>query len=279
MARIRITVLVENTAGGPGLLAEHGLAYWIEHDGRNILFDSGQGGVLASNATELGIALHDMDALILSHGHYDHAGGVAEGLKTNRPVMVYAHPAAFAQKFIRKSDGVAREIGMPYLSEKAIRDSRNQLIATTGPTMVFDGLTTTGPVPRLTDFEDTGGAFFLDEACTQPDPLEDDQSVFVDTAEGVVVLLGCAHSGVINTLNYIRQLTDNRPLRAVIGGMHLVGASPLRIKRTIEELRRMGVEQLSPAHCTGMPATVALWNAFAGRCQPCPVGTTFEFDG
>jgi len=278
MAKTRITVLVENTANGPGLLAEHGLSYWIETNGRHILLDTGQGGVLAGNAYRLGIVLREIDALILSHGHYDHTGGVAEALKTDRPVTVYAHPAAFSQKFIRNSDGTAREIAMLYLSDKAIRDSRNRLIATTQPTTVLDGLTATGPVPRLTDFEDTGGAFFLDKACTQPDPLEDDQSVFFDTNEGTVVLLGCAHSGVINTLRYIRQLTDNRPIRAVIGGMHLIGASPHRIERTIEELQRIGVERLAPAHCTGMPATVALWNAFPGRCQSCPVGTRFEFD-
>ncbi len=206
----RITVLVENTARGPGVLAEHGLAYWIEHDGRELLLDSGQGGVIAGNAYKLGVCLREIDALILSHGHYDHTGGVAEALKADRPVAVYAHPAAFARKFARNSDGAARDIGMPYLSEKAIRDSRNRLTATTQPTTVFDGLTATGPVPRLTDFEDTGGPFFLDEACTQPDPLEDDQSVFFDTAEGMVVLLGCAHSGVINTLR-LRPPVDRRP--------------------------------------------------------------------
>lgn len=115
----------------------------------------------------------------------------------------------------------------------------------------------------------------LDEACTQPDPLEDDQSVFFDTVDGTVVLLGCAHSGVINTLHYIRQLTDNRPIHTVIGGMHLVGASSRRTERTIEELKQLGIRRFAPAHCTGMPATVALWNAFPGQCQPCPVGTTF----
>jgi 7,8-dihydropterin-6-yl-methyl-4-(beta-D-ribofuranosyl)aminobenzene 5'-phosphate synthase len=278
MAKTHITVLVENTARGPGLLAEHGLAYWIEFDGRHVLLDSGQGGVLTGNAYKMGIALREIDALILSHGHYDHTGGVPDAMKTNRPVTVYAHPAAFARKFIRNSDGTARDISMPYLSQKAIRDSRNRLIPTEKPTTVFDHLTAIGSVPRLTDFEDTGGPFFLDEACTQPDPLEDDQSVFFDTTEGTVVLLGCAHSGVINTLRYIRQLTDIRPIFTVIGGMHLVGASPHRVQRTIEELQGIGVGRLMPAHCTGMPATVALWNAFPRRCQPCPVGTRFEFD-
>jgi 7,8-dihydropterin-6-yl-methyl-4-(beta-D-ribofuranosyl)aminobenzene 5'-phosphate synthase len=278
VAKTRITVLVENTARGPGVLAEHGLAYWIEHENRHVLLDSGQGGVLMSNAYKLGIRMTEIEALILSHGHYDHSGGAAEALKSSRSATVYAHPAAFARKFIRDSDGTARNIGMPFPSEKAIRDALNRLVAMTRPTKVFDGLMATGPVPRLTDFEDIGGSFFLDESCMQPDPLEDDQSVFIDTAEGIVVLLGCAHSGVINTLHYIRQLTDNRSIHAVIGGMHLIGASPHRIERTIEELREIGVERLAPAHCTGMPAIVALWNAFPGRCQPCPVGTRFEYD-
>ena len=140
---------------------------------------------------------------------------------------------------------------MPYLSDKAVRDSRNRLIATTQPTTVFNGLTATGPVPRLTDFEDTGEPFFLDEACVQPDPLEDDQSVFFDTTEGTVVLLGCAHSGIINTLRYIHQLTDSRPIRTVIGGMHLIGASPHRIERTVEELQWFGVRDWHPHTARG----------------------------
>jgi 7,8-dihydropterin-6-yl-methyl-4-(beta-D-ribofuranosyl)aminobenzene 5'-phosphate synthase len=278
MAKTFITVLVENTARGPDVLAEHGLSYWIEYQGRHVLLDTGQGGVLLNNGYRLGISLREIEALVLSHGHYDHTGGAADALKTNRPISVYVHPAAFTRKFIRNSDGTVREIGMPYLSDKTVRNSRNRLIATDQPTTVFDGLTATGPVPRLTDFEDTGGAFFLDEACTKPDPLEDDQSFFFSTAKGTVVLLGCAHSGIVNTLHYIRQLTDNQPIFTIIGGMHLIGASAERIKRTIEELQRLGVERLAPAHCTGMPATVALWNAFPGRCQSCSVGARFEFD-
>ena len=174
MSKTRITILVENTAGGPNVTAEHGLSYWIDHNGYRILFDTGQSCMLASNAYKLGVPLREINALILSHGHYDHTGGVAEALKFKRPVQVYVHPAAFVQKYIRKNDGTVREIGMPYSSQEAIKTFPTPWIATERPTVVSDGLMVTGLVPRVADFEDVAsGSFFLDEACTQPDPLED----------------------------------------------------------------------------------------------------------
>ena len=106
----------------------------------------------------------------------------------------------------------------------------------------------------------------------------DDQALFLDSRGGTVVLLGCAHAGVVNTLHYIRELTGGKPIRAVIGGMHLAAAYGKRMARTIEDLRRLDVESLGPAHCTGITATAQLWHAFPGRCFPCTVGTTVTFE-
>ena len=271
----RVTALVENTARGLGLLGEHGLAFWIERDGHRVLFDTGQGMALAPNARILDVALEEAQAVVLSHGHYDHTGGLAYALDRARDAALYAHPAAFEAKYAQMTDGSARGIGMPERDKQAAR-ARN-VIFTTAPTEIVEGLFATGAVPRVTEYEDTGGPFYLDRECREPDPMDDDQAVYFAGSEGTVVVLGCAHAGIINTLLHVHNLTDGAPIQAVFGGTHLGGASPERMARTIAALGELGVGRLGPAHCTGLGPTVALWQAFPERCFPCGAGTVLEF--
>ena len=273
---MQITALVENTASGHALLGEHGLACLIEHQGQQILMDSGQGLVLSHNAQRMDLSLENLQAVVLSHGHYDHTGGLEPVLQNNPSATLYAHPDCLLPRYARTVQGTGREVGIPQGPRQAI-ELHQHWVKTMEPTSVLPRLTATGTIPRVTDFEDTGGPFFLDVDCQQADPLHDDQALFFDGSQGTVVLLGCAHAGVINTLLYIRQLTDGKPIHTVIGGMHLVRASAERLQRTIEQLRGLGVQRLAPAHCTGSAAVAALRTAFPQQCLDFCVGTRLEF--
>lgn len=278
MTPLRITILVENTAKGRGVRGEHGLAFWIEAGNRRILFDTGQTpDVLLHNADCLGIKLFSVDTVVLSHGHYDHTGGLAKLLGTETLTRLFLNPAALQRRYSRHRDGSTLDVGIPHDHNEQSLQRSATIAWTEQPTEILPGMHVTGEVPRDNDYEDTGGDFFLDESCAHPDPIIDDQAVYLDTTDGTVVLLGCAHAGVINTLEHIQDQTGGRPIHAVIGGMHLVHASPRRLDRTVEALRRFDLKLLAPGHCTGPQASARLWSEFSSIWQPCPVGTQFEF--
>ena len=151
------------------------------------------------------------------------------------------------------------------------------MVSTYEPTEIADGLFVTGEIPRVTDFEDTGGPFFLDENCERPDPLIDDQALFFDSPRGTVVILGCAHAGVVNTLRYVRQLTNDKPIHAILGGLHLLWATEERVSQTVEALRALEIEHIGIAHCTGFEASGALLTALPGKCHACIAGSVVEF--
>jgi 7,8-dihydropterin-6-yl-methyl-4-(beta-D-ribofuranosyl)aminobenzene 5'-phosphate synthase len=276
-APLAITTLVENSVHARGLRAEHGLSFHLQAGPRSLLFDTGQSLLLLHNAPKLGINLAETDAIVLSHGHNDHTGGIAAAREAAPQARLFLHPAALSPKFAADPNGASRPIGIDVASAEAIRKAASGVVWTTKPTEVLDGIFVTGEIPRANHFEETGGRFFLDPACTQPDPLSDDQALFFDTADGLVVLLGCAHSGVINTLKHVRHLAGGRPIHTVLGGMHLLTASPERMDQTIAAFRRLDIQRLAPAHCTGLPAIARLWNAFPQRCTPCAVGMRMLF--
>ena len=271
---IRITVLVDNKTSRADLIAEHGLSLWIEYKEKRILFDTGQSDAVIKNAKQLGVDLARTDAIVISHGHYDHTGGLSAVLDIAVKAKIYLHPAAIETKFIRKASGV-KLIGMSDSAKKAIQG--RHVIWTVTPAQLFYGMTVSGQVPRISNFEDVGGAFFVDENCQSPDEILDDQTLFIESTKGLVVVFGCAHSGVVNTLDYVTKLTKQSNIYAIIGGMHLINANLTRIENTIEAFKKYDIQKIVPLHCTGQEATEKMKKAFGEKCMSLEAGAKIVF--
>ncbi|MFA5238190.1 MAG: iron-sulfur cluster assembly scaffold protein [Phycisphaerae bacterium] len=186
---VTITTLVDNNAP-ENIRAEHGLSLWLEYGNKRILFDTGKSDLLMGNAKELGVNLAEADTIVISHGHYDHTGGLSAVLELASGADIYIHPAAVKPKYSCK-DLKARYIGMPEAAKQAIKNYK--VIWTEKPLQLCNGVTLTGQIPRKNDFEDVGGAFFVDESCHTPDSLLDDQALFIESSNGLIVVFGCAH--------------------------------------------------------------------------------------
>jgi 7,8-dihydropterin-6-yl-methyl-4-(beta-D-ribofuranosyl)aminobenzene 5'-phosphate synthase len=276
MTRLRFTVLVENSTHQPGLQAEHGWSVWIEWGENTFLFDTGQTGLWLQNAQRLGVKLDRLDGVILSHGHYDHTGGLPALGQLPQQAQVFVHPDAFSPKYSVTPKTAARYIGMPEASRVWLEHLGGRVRMVREPWEIAPGLWLSGPIPRLNDFEDVGGPFYLDAEGKSPDPLMDDMAMGVMTHAGLVVLLGCAHAGVVNTLQHFSSLLGRPPVHAVWGGMHLLHASGTRLEATMQAFEQYQVQQLGAAHCTGFAAAAALHSRFPGRCFVPHAGTRWE---
>jgi 7,8-dihydropterin-6-yl-methyl-4-(beta-D-ribofuranosyl)aminobenzene 5'-phosphate synthase len=273
---LKVTAIVENTAGTFDAAGEWGLALWLQADDRRILYDTGQGHTLLHNAHLLGIDLATAEALVISHGHSDHTGGIAALLGAGFRGKTYIHPAALKPKYQREKTAPAQPKGIPPASYQALLARKPDMVETPGPTELAPGVIVTGAIPRRSAYEDIPDPFFLDEECMQSDPLLDDQALLIETQRGWAVLTGCGHSGLINILHHAKDLIGNGHIAAVIGGLHLFRASSERIKTTTEHLKEFGIEVFAPCHCTGFEATGALQNQFGSRVLALRAGRTIS---
>jgi 7,8-dihydropterin-6-yl-methyl-4-(beta-D-ribofuranosyl)aminobenzene 5'-phosphate synthase len=273
---IAITILVDNQAG-PGLTTEHGFSLWIEADGRYILFDTGQGPALPMNARTLGVDLRQTDMLVLSHGHYDHTGGIPHVLHVAPNAHVYCHPGVVQPRYSLRN-GSPKPAHMPSESMAALdRLPEKHLRWTSEAVMLSSTIGLTGPIPRQTTFEDTGGAFFLDPEARHADPIEDDLALWIKTDQGLVVCVGCCHAGIINTLTHIRRLSGVAPIRAIIGGLHLLNADDRRLNHTLSAMQTIPIETVIPCHCTGDRAMDELDAVMGAKMRRSSSGATHHF--
>ena len=250
---MKVTVLIENSAP-EGLIREHGLSFLIEYRGGRYLLDAGESGVFLLNARDLEADLASVDAAFLSHGHYDHGDGFSAFFRVNRAARVYARPAV-AEDDVLDGSSVGLDPGL-------FRRHGRRFDLADGPREPFPGIH------------------------LLPDAVPHEQSLVLETAEGLVVFNSCCHAGVDAVLSDLRPRFPGRPFRAVLGGFHLMGPggtatlgpAPEAVRALARRLRdELDVREVFTGHCTGAPACALLAEELGERLHPLTTGAVFTF--
>ena len=284
---ITLTTLCENTAARVGIRAEWGLSILVETDEDAILLDTGHSTVATFNAAVLGVDISALHTIVLSHGHRDHTGGLWSVLSAiqkdpalreeARAVNVVAHPDIWVPKY---SGPVHKNIyaGMPHVRE-ALESLGAAFVSTSEPERITNRILTTGEIPLDTAYERVDPELYVrDEGGVRPDPMADDLALVITTDLGLVVVLGCAHRGIVNTLLQAQSVANEDRIHMVIGGTHLMKASEEQLRATIKGLKALDVARIGVSHCTGLPAALKLSEAFGDQFFFNNAGTRITID-
>ncbi len=259
---MKLSVLTENTAS-EYFLAEHGLSYFIEFDGKKILFDTGATDVFLKNAEKLNINVDKADIVVLSHGHWDHGNGLK--YIENKPLL--CHPNVFIKRF-RKGEN--KNIGL----DLSYEEIKNKFSLTTSkePYYITPNIIFLGEIPRLNNFEAQKTSFTTENG--KDDFVIDDSALAIVKDEKLIIVSACSHSGICNITEYAKKITDINSVKAVIGGFHLK-YQDVQTKKTIDYFKKNKVENLLPSHCTQLPALAAFYEAF--KIKGVKSGMIFNF--
>lgn len=276
---MRALVVVNNSVLRGGAVAEHGWSVLVEANNRKVLLDSGQrANVFLNNVELLGVDLSEVDAVVLSHGHYDHAGGLLQAVTHSKRKVLFVHPGAFVKRFAVEKGKPPRFVGIRWHEEDVESDRVGGKVEHVEEFVeIFGGIFLTGPIPRTEPYETPDPALKVEkEGQLAEDLVEDDLALVVREEEGIVVVTGCAHSGLVNTVKFSLEKSGSDKVKAVLGGMHLMAASEERVERTAEALKELGVGSLYPGHCTGLGTAFKLARILGEVVKPVFVGEAIE---
>lgn len=275
VSRLKIITIADNMAYETNLWGHWGLSFLIEYEDsrgerHRILFDTGgDREAFLHNLREMKLSLRDVEALIISHGHLDHTAALVEAVREIGGVRVYGHPHTFQPRFFEDQTGRRREIGVPEGEGIAeIEEAGGEVTLTRRPIEVAPGIWTTGEIPRES-FEDIpppsrgGRRIIVVDGEEQTDLIWDDLSLWMYVeGRGPLIITGCCHSGIVNTLNHVSRLGGFSEFYGVIGGLHLIGRDDAYIRRTLEALKPYNLRLVSPCHCTGFKAMTHFLEAY-----------------
>lgn len=269
---LKMVTLAENTTTNPFTLAEWGLSIYVETPDRRILMDTGQGhnNIITHNADVIGVDLNSVDCVLLSHSHQDHTGGLKNVLERRKYIGkgqktdIYCHPQALEEAYVQTpTTGAYWYFGLSHSVRDLERLGAN-FITSREPVWLTEDIVTSGEIPMTNEYEEVGTNFGVrrNGDIVMDDQIIDEQSLFIKTTEGLIVVLGCAHRGIINTIHFGQKLTGMDDVLMVVGGTHLAGVPQSRMDFTVSELRRVKVGRIGVSHCTGMAEAAYLYGEF-----------------
>ena len=275
-----VQILCDNNIGRMDFLGEHGFAALIEHEDKTYLFDTGQGHTLPHNVKSGGVELDKIDAILLSHGHFDHTGGLPWVLEQTGPKKVIAHPAVFASHMARRSPDPAEApvyVGPPKVQE-AFEKAGAQFDFREASGEIAPGFHFITGYERQQDRTPGDRELVLAQGEDfVPDPITEDANLLLETPSGPVLVLGCAHGGVLNIMDHVKVKFGITRLHAVLGGTHLMFYAPEQIQAVIDTFEAFEVKLVGVSHCTGPQAAMILAQHFGDRFQQAAAGSQFVF--
>lgn len=264
---MKITTLIENNQSDKeNLFFEHGLSLLLEADGKRILFDTGQSGNFIENSILLNKNLSELDAVIISHGHYDHSGGYKKFVEVSqhKPELIVGEEF-FKPKYKIISENEYKYNGNSFDEEYIYKESIQLRKISEDITYLSDKIIIFHHFTKSNEFEKMNSRFLIKENSSYiPDEFDDEIAIGVITEKGLVVIVGCSHVGVVNILDTIYERI-NIPIYAVIGGTHLVEADERRIQKTIDSLKKLKIQLVAVSHCTGENGIKNISEAFKGQ--------------
>ncbi|MCM2283537.1 MAG: MBL fold metallo-hydrolase [Desulfobacula sp.] len=277
---MRVVTLVENTKqeGRDDLTAEHGLSLYIEHKGQHILFDTGATDAFARNAEKLGVDLEIVEALVISHHHYDHGGGLARFLELNQKAKIYLRKSKEENFYFRALGIINKYIG---LDQELLRKHTSRFEQIEGFTRILPGVFILTEIPRPYDLPRGNRKLFVKKGGTyEPDDFGHELILVMEERENLVVFTGCSHNGILNMMTAVTRQFPDKPIKAVFGGFHLIGlpilntmaAGKSEVRAMGKELLKYPVERVYTGHCTGKKAHRVLKEVMAQTLEDFPAG-------